>query len=303
MKRRSFIRATTLAIGALSVGKLRAGNIREMDSKLDSGFTLWQIPSHRNTIGNSYVMRTTGGKVIVMDGGFPQEELTLRGFIGALGNKVDAWFVSHPHSDHFGALIEILKDQQHMQIKSIIHSRLSEEVLKCEPEAEKQAREFYNLLENIKETEVIDLQQPGRVFAFDDMQVKVLGVANEFTNNPYNNSSIILRVWDAKKSVLFLGDAGVECGQKVLNGPFRGDLDSEYVQMAHHGQNGCDEQFYRSIKFRATLWSTPMWVWNNDSGNGFNTGNLKTIEVRSWIDKLGIKEQHITCIEGLWRLD
>ena len=131
MKRRHFLRATALAAGALSAAQLEAANdiTKQWNSKKKSGFTLWQIPSHRNTIGNSYVMRTSKGKVIVMDGGFPQEELTLRGFIGALGNQVDAWFISHPHDDHFGALIEILKNPQLMRIKSIIHSRLPEAIL------------------------------------------------------------------------------------------------------------------------------------------------------------------------------
>ena len=305
MKRRNFIRATALAAGALSAAQLDAANdiTKQWNSKKKSGFTLWQIPSHRNTIGNSYVMRTSKGKVIVMDGGFPQEELTLRGFIGALGNQVDAWFISHPHDDHFGALIEILKNPQHMRIKSIIHSRLPETVLKAEPQSEKMAREFYTLLQNLKDTQVFDLQQPGDVFRYDDMQVKVLGVANDFTGNPYNNSSMIYRVWDRRKSILFLGDAGVECGQKALDGPFRSELDCEYIQMAHHGQNGCDENFYKTVKFRACLWPTPTWVWNNDQGKGFDTGILKTVEVRKWMEKLGIQEHHTTCVEGLWQLD
>ena len=305
MKRRNFLRATALAAGALSAAQLEAANdiTKQWNSKKKSGFTLWQIPSHRNTIGNSYVMRTSKGKVIVMDGGFPQEELTLRGFIGALGNQVDAWFISHPHDDHFGALIEILKNPQHMRIKSIIHSRLPETVLKAEPQSEKMAREFYTLLQNLKDTQVFDLQQPGDVFRYDDMQVKVLGVANDFTGNPYNNSSMIYRVWDRRKSILFLGDAGVECGQKALDGPFRSELDCEYIQMAHHGQNGCDEHFYKTVKFRACLWPTPTWVWNNDQGKGFDTGILKTVEVRKWMEKLGIQEHHTTCIEGLWQLD
>ena len=305
MKRRNFLRATALAAGALSAAQLEAANdiTKQWNSKKKSGFTLWQIPSHRNTIGNSYVMRTSKGKVIVMDDGFPQEELTLRGFIGALGNQVDAWFISHPHDDHFGALIEILKNPQHMRIKSIIHSRLPETVLKAEPQSEKMAREFYTLLQNLKDTQVFDLQQPGDVFRYDDMQVKVLGVANDFTGNPYNNSSMIYRVWDRRKSILFLGDAGVECGQKALDGPFRSELDCEYIQMAHHGQNGCDENFYKTVKFRACLWPTPTWVWNNDQGKGFDTGILKTVEVRKWMEKLGIQEHHTTCIEGLWQLD
>ena len=305
MKRRHFLRATALAAGALSAAQLDAANdiTKQWNSKKKSGFTLWQIPSHRNTIGNSYVMRTSKGKVIVMDGGFPQEELTLRGFIGALGNQVDAWFISHPHDDHFGALIEILKNPQHMRIKSIIHSRLPKAVLKTEPQSEKMAREFYTLLQNLKDTQVFDLQQPGDVFRYDDMQVKVLGVANDFTGNPYNNSSMIYRVWDRRKSILFLGDAGVECGQKALDGPFRNELDCEYIQMAHHGQNGCDENFYKTVKFRACLWPTPTWVWNNDQGKGFDTGILKTVEVRKWMEKLGIQEHHTTCVEGLWQLD
>lgn len=32
----------------------------------------------------------------------------MRGFIGALGNEVEAWFISHPHDDHMGALSVIL---------------------------------------------------------------------------------------------------------------------------------------------------------------------------------------------------
>jgi hypothetical protein len=54
-----------------------------------SAFVMWQIPSHSNTIGNSYVFQTRTGKVIVMDGGFPEEAFTMRGFLGALGNEVE----------------------------------------------------------------------------------------------------------------------------------------------------------------------------------------------------------------------
>ena len=35
----------------------------------NNSFTLWQLRSQINTIGNSYVIRTPNGKVVVMDGG------------------------------------------------------------------------------------------------------------------------------------------------------------------------------------------------------------------------------------------
>lgn len=303
--RREFLKYSAMLAGAMAIGDVGAkttGDItKTWNSKKKSGFTLWQIPSHSNTIGNSYVFQTAKGKVIVMDGGFPEEANTLRGFIGALGNEVEAWFISHPHNDHMGALTEILKNPQEMNIKHIYHSRISKTVQAAEGPYSPSCQDFYDLLDKTT-IPVTDIRTPGDVFSYDDMKLKVLSVANEITTNAYNNSSMIMRVWDKKKTIVFLGDAGIECGSLALNGPFRDDLNCEYLQMAHHGQNGCDKHFYQSIKFRVCLWSTPSWVWNNDQGKGFNTGILKTVETRTWMKELGIKEHHVTCEEGLWKL-
>ncbi len=69
-------------------------------------------------------------------------------------------------------------------------------------------------------------------------------------------------------SLLFLGDLGREGGDKLLNGPYPKELNCDYLQVARHGQNGVRKDFYRSIKFRACLWSSPSWVYNNDAGEG-----------------------------------
>lgn len=114
---------------------------------------------------------------------------------------------------------------------------------------------------------------------------------------------MIMKVWDDDKSIVFLGDAGVECGDKVLNGPFRKDLDCDYLQVAHHGQQGCSEEFYKSIKFKKCLWSNALWIWNNDQGKGPGTGNLKTAETRKWMDEIGIKEHHVNSLEGVFKLE
>ena len=84
-------------------------------------FTLWQLPSQINTIGNSYVFRTDKGRIVVMDGGVREEASYLRGFLAALGNEVEAWIVTHPHFDHVGALTEILNNPAYILKKYIIH--------------------------------------------------------------------------------------------------------------------------------------------------------------------------------------
>jgi len=81
-------------------------------------------------------------KVVVMDGGVKEETAYLRGFLAALGNKVDVWFVSHPHPDHMGALNEILLNPGEIKINSICLSEFSNEFCKSEPDYQSQAEEF-----------------------------------------------------------------------------------------------------------------------------------------------------------------
>ena len=271
--------------------------------KKQSGFTMWQLPMQVGNIGNSYVFRTAGGKVIVFDGGWPAEQLYLRGFIAALGNEVEAWFISHPHDDHMGVLWQILKDRQGMKINHIYHSRYSNELLDLEKPYNEYAKDFYAVLDTVS-IPVTDIPEPGYTGSIDGFNFKVLGVVNEeFHTNPFNNSSMVMKVWDDKKSILFLADTGAESGNKLLNGPYRNELSCDYVQMAHHGQHGCTEDFYKSIDFRACLWPTAYWIWTNNQGGGYNTGTLETMETRRWMDEIGIKEHHVSCLEGLFQLD
>jgi hypothetical protein len=102
-------------------------------------------------------------------------------------------------------------------------------------------------------------------------------------------------------TVLFTGDLGVEGGVKALHSPFREKLRAKYVQMAHHGQNGVNEEFYRAVQPSACLWPTPDWLWDNDKGGGKGSGPWATLTVRSWMEKLGVKK-HFVAKDGLYRI-
>ena len=261
-------------------------------------FVLWQLPSQIDSIGNSYVVQTANGKVIVMDGGFEAEKDYLRGFIDALGGKVDAWIISHPHDDHITAIIALLENPKGLKIDKIYHSRFPDVLIDAESEKTAEiTRKFYSLLDNATDIEVVDCHC-GDEFEIDDVNFKILSEKNpEMANrNPYNNSSMAYKMWDSKKSFIFLGDLGVEGGQKLLDSEYAKDLECDYLQMAHHGQDGCDKKFYQTVKFRACLWPSPKWVYNAPMGR------LKTAEVRGWMKELGITEHYVSN-EGLARLE
>lgn len=261
-------------------------------------FVLWQLPSQIDSIGNSYVVQTANGKVIVMDGGFEAEKDYLRGFIDALGGKVDAWIISHPHDDHITAIIALLENPKGLKIDKIYHSRFPDVIIDAESEKTAEiTRKFYSLLDNATDIEVVDCHC-GDEFEIDGVNFKILSEKNpEMANrNPYNNSSMAYKMWDSKKSFIFLGDLGVEGGQKLLDSEYAKDLECDYLQMAHHGQNGCDKKFYQTVKFRACLWPSPKWVYNAPMGR------LKTAEVRGWMKELGITEHYVSN-EGLARIE
>ena len=315
MDRRDFIKMSGGALaGALLYGCSKPAPVEEeknyikastADSFTDHAepqkpayFSLTQMTSATNKIGNSYILVTGNGKVIVMDGGLPTDEVRLRTKLRSIGNHVDAWFISHPHGDHVGALLPILESREGIIIDTIYHSRLNSALLSQESGARNQyALPFYVALAHQTETKVVDVQQTGQVYTIDGVTIKVLGIANkEIIVNAFNNSSMILKVSDATKSVLFLGDAGEECGQKVL-AAYPDDLNCDYIQMAHHGQQGCDETFYKTVNFRACLWPTPSWLWAATESSEY-----KTWQTRKWISEKGITENHVSCLETDWKL-
>src|SRR3989339_1883431 len=60
--------------------------------KKNSSFVLWQLPPQTNTQMNSYIIKTTGGRIIVIDGGCAGDAPYLRYFLRNLGNNVDTWY-------------------------------------------------------------------------------------------------------------------------------------------------------------------------------------------------------------------
>ncbi|MDR1053247.1 MAG: MBL fold metallo-hydrolase [Planctomycetaceae bacterium] len=303
--KKSAMLTTTFTAALIPVSATYADQISAVNKTTKtSNFTLWQLPCHRDPVkgeaydfktpegkiinmpfkGNSYVFRTINGKVIVIDGGVPPEAGYLRGFLAALGNDVEAWFLSHPHTDHVGAFHEILKNPDGIKIKTIYHSEFSKEYYESvEPKYVPMTKELY---ENLKKSDckVEDVTEP-RIVEIDRVQFKILSVKNEKQKqDAYNNSSMVIRVSDSSRSIVFLADSGIARGEELLNGKFRDDLNCDFLQMAHHGEGGVGKKFYQSIKFNACLWPV--------TKNIFQKGGAVT--TMKWMKELGIQKHFIS---------
>ena len=104
-----------------------------------------------------------------------------------------------------------------------------------------------------------------------------------------NCSSVAYKIKTRGDDVLILGDMNYKRQQELID-EFGDILPTPIVQMAHHGQQGVNEEFYKLVGPEVCLWCTPRWLWENDpAGKGYDSGPYKTIETRGWIEKIGAK--------------
>lgn len=261
--------------------------------KYENGIDLVQLSSQTKSQMMGYIIKTKNDKVIVIDGGTKGDSDNLLRYIKEYGNKVDYWFLTHPHIDHVGAFENIIENKE-IEIKNIYVTLNDLEFVKInDTKRLETSEELYEILKSDNVVDKVKEVNLNEIINVDNVKIDVLGIKNpEITNNAGNNSSMVLKFYINDKSILFLSDTGIESGDKLIKN--QGDkLKSDYVQMAHHGQSGVNENVYKLVEPKYCLWPTPDWIWNNDNGNGEDSGNLKTKETREWISKLNVEKNYI----------
>ncbi|MBE5750343.1 MAG: MBL fold metallo-hydrolase [Clostridiales bacterium] len=227
---------------------------------------------------------------------------------------VKYWFLSHAHSDHIYELAKLLNyNEIDFTIENIVfdfpnfiktgaiwhpdfvtyntakpsnttHSDLSVtawETLKTglENYATKKgltytADSYYEKLNGkIVNAETI---AKGQVITVDDVDFEILQTWST-RDTQVNSNSMIIRMWVDGQSVLFLNDATVESGNRLIETYGRDFLKSDIVQMAHHGQNGTAKNVYDAVDAKVRLWPCFSAVWAGESEI------YQTKEVRTWV--------------------
>lgn len=244
----------------------------------------------------SCVMKTSEGAVIVVDGGRDIDATHLIEVINEFGGHVDAWLLTHPHSDHVGAITEILNmDPIPISIGKIYYSFLDREFLGQEDVSRRDSDlECYDriteALAKLPEAEKCGTLTKGQKISVAGAEITVMNEPFACTENSFNNSSVAYLVEMDGKRILFLGDMGWQAGEDFLANHTQEELKSDVLQMAHHGQRGVEEDLYQAISPEVCLWPTPDWLWDNVQDNVAGAGNYKTPIVRSWMLKLGVKK-------------
>lgn len=239
-----------------------------------------------------YIIRSRNGELIIVDGGLDIDYELVLEYINKYGNGiVDHWYVTHPHGDHIGALVEVINKDNDVIIENLYYSFND---LEWYRENDKRGFESEEKMIKALSSEKIKNIVPCRknqIIEMDNISCEIIRIANpEITNSDNGNeSSMVFKMTatDVNKSIIFLGDAFYYASKELMEEPEK--LKADAVQMAHHGQNGVSKDVYEAIDPEICFFNCPEWLYNNDNGNGYNSGKWKTVEVRSWVDELGAK--------------
>ena len=253
---------------------------------------------NENTNSMGYIVLTANGRLIIVDGGIEADSDDIFKYISKYGNgKVDYWFLTHAHVDHVGAFIKLI-DTENIEVSNVCYNLNTAEWYEVNDSRGKDvAISLLNHLSNPKIKNRISCEK-GQIINIDNVICEVIRVSNpEITNSDNGNEASMtfkITAKDVDKSILFLGDSFNEASKELIQS--KDKLKSYAVQVAHHGQNGVTKEVYDAIDPTICFYNAPEWIWNNDSGEGYNSGKLKTIEVRGWLDSMA--EKSFVAYEG-----
>ncbi|MDO4939082.1 MAG: MBL fold metallo-hydrolase [Lachnospiraceae bacterium] len=237
----------------------------------------------------SFVITSANGAVIVIDGGTEDDSNHLREELAKKGNHVSAWFITHPHSDHAGALARIIEEGPgQITIDGIYYNF-------ADP-AWYQANESYRagFVERVRADigrfpEKLHVIHRGDQFDFDGVHITCMNDPYLVDDNAINNSSCVLKAEMGGKKIMFLGDMGENVGNMFLRDHAGEDLKVDMVQMAHHGQAGVGKNVYEVLSPKVCLWCAPGWLYDDPSYQ-YQTGM-----VRNWMRDIGATRNY--CIK------
>ena len=198
--------------------------------------------------GDSIFIQTPGEKQILIDGGESQIILEkLNQEMKFNDRQIDIVVLTHPHADHLGGLIEVLKRYQVSAIwmTGVIHT--SNVYL-----------EFLNLIKekNIPTKIIFSCQQDELEGCSDlieietGVQFKILyPLENLFEKriDNLNNSSIVMRLDYDNSSLLLMGDAETPVEKEILENFKIEELKADVLKVGHQGASDASSQEFLEI--------------------------------------------------------
>ena len=185
--------------------------------------------------GDSILIQYDGKNALVDSGDVSATDEIISYLNGHSVSKIDLLIVSHPDSDHIGAMNKIVDN---FDIGDVYMPPLSDELIPT-------TNVYTNLLLAISRKGLkISLAEAGDSIPFGDLVLKCVAPQGEFASK--NNSSIAFKLEYGETSFLFTGDMEKESERSTLQKKY--DVSADVLKVAHHGSKSSTiEEFLEAV--------------------------------------------------------
>ena len=197
------------------------------------------------------VFRLEDGRFVIVDGGYSQFSVnklykTLRSLHVNEGKiTIAAWIFTHPHSDHSGAFEDLTNTsiKRRIVVENFIH-HFASDAQHNTIGSFGTAKTTRTAMRGYRNANIIKAHS-GQVFKFAGMEFEMLFTYADMEPeklDTMNTSSLVFRVTARDNSVMVLGDASDRSLHYLID-TYGDYLESDMVQIAHHGYNGVAEAY------------------------------------------------------------
>ncbi len=260
-----------------------SGDVEPLVTMVNSG-------NNGEDTGMSYVIRTTEGSFIIIDGGWTGigEGKKLMNLLkeqntGDSLPVIAAWILTHPHSDHIGAIADVAAAYyDEVVLERVIFNYMDDEML-AKSDSDKilsnNASPLNILRRTLKAekkwgyTQVIK-PHTGDVLNIDGVTVDILhtheDVAPDTDALLYNNAaSMVFKVTAGGHSALFLADLTSK-NMLAIATRFGNHLKCDILQPTHHGRTHGRIEVYKLVSPTVVLWDCALSSYNEYKNQDYN---------------------------------
>ncbi len=205
--------------------------------------------------GDSILIQTPDGKAMLIDGG--EADSGALQYLKSRGvNRLDLMVATHPHADHIGGLVQVLKAIPVAKV-----------VTNGQPTTTKTYENFLDAIAAAK-AEYVEVKR-GDTLKMGDLAFSVLN-PGPTKSDDLNNESVVLRLAYGKVSFLFTGDAQTQAEGAMSVSSFS-PVQANILKVGHHGsRTSSSRAFLDLVKPEIAIYSA-------GKGNTYGHPHAETI--------------------------